>query len=254
MGCEMNGVDLLVRGGVLVAAHDQDAIIDGAIAIAGQYVKEVGKYNELSLKYPDAEEIGGEDFMVLPGLINAHTHGKGLTDFQRGALDNTLETWRFDTYDKFLPLPKYEDVAYSATRLLKSGVTATMNHMLLADSTDYENKFQDAIRAYQDVGLRVLFCPAMSNNNPFVYGDNEAVLDRLSEHSRKILTAPKKAGALNADNYIPLICNLHEKYNDAMVRIGFGPTAPQWCSEDLLRSIRREADRLGLFIHTHALV
>jgi cytosine/adenosine deaminase-related metal-dependent hydrolase len=38
-----------------------------------------------------------------------------------------------------------------------------------------------------------------------------------------------------------------------MCRIGFGPLAPQWCTKDLLIEVRREADRLDVPIHIHAL-
>src|ERR1022692_535244 len=140
---KMSEVTKLVYAGQLVAAHDQPAVSGGAVAIAGELIHDIGTLDELSAKYPGAQKIGGSQFLLIHGLINAHTHGKGLSDFQRGALDNTLETWRFDTYDKFIPLPTYEDVAYSAAKLLKSGVTGTMHNMLLADTTGFEKKYED---------------------------------------------------------------------------------------------------------------
>jgi cytosine/adenosine deaminase-related metal-dependent hydrolase len=250
----MDETTLLVRSGQLVAAHDQPAILNGALAIAGETIRAVGTYEELSAQYPGTKEIGGDHFLVIPGLINGHSHGRGLTDFQRGARDNTLETWRFDTYNKFVPISIYDDVSYSAARLLKSGVTTTMHNQSLApDPTDFEKKFEDCLRAYSDAGMRVLLCPAISNDNRFVYGDNEAIVAALSEESRKILTASPAPGALTAANYVQAVRDLHKKFNGGMSRIGFGPVAPQWCTKDLLVGIRREADRLGVPIHTHAL-
>jgi cytosine/adenosine deaminase-related metal-dependent hydrolase len=238
----MSEVTILVRAGQLVAAHDQPVVSD-----------DIGTYDELAAKYPDAKTIGGQRFLLIPGLINAHTHGKGLSDFQRGALDNTLETWRFDTYDKFIPLPTYEDVAYSAARLLKCGVTGTMHNMLLPDTTGFEKKYDDLLSAYRDAGMRVLFCPAISNNNPYVYGDNDRVLKGLSEKSRNILTAPRPAGALTAENYVEVVRNLHSQYHGSMSRIGFGPVSPQWSTKELLLEICQAAERMGALIHTHAL-
>ena len=250
----MDEATLLVRSGQLVAAHDQPAIPNGAVAIAGETIKAVGTYEELSTHYSGTKEIGGDHFLAIPGLINGHSHGRGLTDFQRGARDNTLETWRFDTYHKFVPVSTYDDVAYSAARLLKSGVTTTMHNQSLApDPTDFEKKFEECLRAYSNAGMRVLFCPAISNDNPFVYGDNASILAGVSEESRKILTASPAPGALTPANYVRAVCDLHQKFNGALSRIGFGPLAPQWCTKDLLVGIRREADRLGVPIHTHAL-
>lgn len=249
----MPDVTKVVYAGQLVAAHDQPAVRGGAVAIAGEVIHDIGTIDELSAKYPGAQKIGGNQFLLIPGLINAHTHGKGLSDFQRGALDNTLETWRFDTYDKFIPLPTYEDVAYSAAKLLKSGVTGTMHNMLLADTTGFERKYEDLLNAYRDAGMRVLFCPAISNNNPYVYGDNNRIVEGLSEKSRNILSAARPAGALTAENYVRVVRDLHSQHRGSMSRIGFGPVAPQWCTEELLLEIRDAAERLGTLIHTHAL-
>lgn len=249
----MSKVTKLVYGGQLVAAHDQPVVPGGAVAIAGELVQEIGTIDELSARYPDAEKIGGDQFLLIPGLINSHTHGKGLSDFQRGALDNTLETWRFDTYDKFVPLPTYEDVAYSAAKLLKSGVTGTMHNMLLADTTGYEEKYDDLLRAYRDAGMRVLFCPAISNANPYVYGDNDSILKGLSKDARDILTTARPAGALTAENYVSVVRDLHARHHGSMSRIGFGPVSPQWCTEELLRDIGRAAGEQGMLLHIHAL-
>lgn len=249
----MPEVTKIVYGGQLVAAHDQSAIPNGAVAIAGERIHEIGTIDELSARYPGAEKIGGKRFLLIPGLINAHTHGKGLSDFQRGALDNTLETWRFETYDKFIPLPTYEDVAHSAAKLLKSGVTGTMHNMILADATNFERDYDDLFRAYRDAGLRVLFCPAIQNANPYIYGDNDAILKGVSEASRKILSAGRPAGKLTADSYVGIVRDLHARHHSSMSRVGFGPVAPQWCTEKLLRDIVEAAGELGLLIHIHAL-
>jgi cytosine/adenosine deaminase-related metal-dependent hydrolase len=37
-----------------------------------------------------------------------------------------------------------------------------------------------------------------------------------------------------------------------MTHIGFGPLAPQWCTDDLLMQIRQAADKLNVPIHVHA--
>ena len=55
----MSEVTILVRGGQLVPAHDQPAIPNGAVAIAGETIEAIGTYEELSNQYPNAKEIGG---------------------------------------------------------------------------------------------------------------------------------------------------------------------------------------------------
>jgi cytosine/adenosine deaminase-related metal-dependent hydrolase len=242
----------LLHAGWVVPAHDRPPISQGAVVVSGNRVEAVGPYLELKGRYAGAKEIGGDQFLLIPGLINGHGHGKGLTDFQRGSLDNTLESWILGAR-KFLPLPVYEDVALCAAKLLKSGVTATMHNHNLQNPADYRQEFEEAIRAYGDAGIRVQFNPGIRNQNPFIYGDNEKLIESLSEATRRILAAPPPPGSLNAENFIGVVSDFHGRHNSPMCRVGFGPMSPQWCTKDLLLDIKRAAQRLGCPIHTHAL-
>ena len=247
----MPEVKTIVRADQLVAAHDKPPIPDGAVAIADEKIEAVGSFEDLSAKYPNADVIGGDGFLLIPGLINGHGHGRGLTDFQRGALDNTLESWLFDTR-KYLPVSTYDDLALSAIRLLKCGVTTTMHNHLLKNPADFESEFDEGLQAYQDSGMRVQFNPGVRNDNPFIYGDNTAFLEDLPEGLRQALTTPPPAGSLAADNFVAAVNSLHAGHNTDMTRIGFGPLAPQWCTDELLLEIRKAADKLDAPIHVHA--
>ena len=241
----------ILRAGTLVSAHDQAAIPEGAVAVSGERIKAVGLYHELSKKYPNARTVGDERFLLIPGLINGHGHGRGLTDFQRGALDNTLESWLLDTR-KYIPVSTYDDIAYSAARLLKSGVTTAMHNHILKDPSAYQQEFAEALTAYSDAGMRVQFNPAIRNDNPLVYGDNKAFLAALPQTLRTLLTTPPPPGSLSAADFIAAVSALHRQHQSPMCRIGFGPLAPQWCTTDLLLDIRKAADELNAPIHIHA--
>ena len=247
----MPEVKTIVRGGRVVPAHDEASIPDGAVAIAGEKIEAVGSFEELSAKYPNADVIGGDNFLLIPGLINGHGHGRGLTDFQRGALDNTLESWLFETR-KYVPVSTYDDLVLSAIRLLKCGVTTTMHNHLLKNPVEFELEFDEGLQAYRDSGIRVQFNPGVRNHNPFVYGDNAAFLNDLPEELRQVLATPPPAGSLAADNFVDAVNNLHAQHNTDMTRIGFGPLAPQWCTDELLLEIRKAAEKLNAPIHVHA--
>ncbi len=241
----------LIRAGRLVPAFDQDPITDGAVVIDGTDIKAVGLYSELRANYPDAIEIGGEQYLLIPGLVNGHSHGRGLTDFQRGALDNTLESWLLDTR-KYKPISPYDDCALSSVRLLTSGVTTTMHNHIPTNPVDHENEHANVIQAYADAGIRLQFNPGVRNDNPFVYGDNQAFLQKLPENLRNALTRPAPEGALTGDNFVDAVRELHGRFDSPMCRIGFGPLAPQWATEKLLQSIRAAADELDRPVHVHA--
>ncbi len=64
---------------------DADTIIpSGALYIEDDKIIDIGKYGDISKKYNPHEIIGSTDYIVTPGFVNAHGHGKGATDFQRG--------------------------------------------------------------------------------------------------------------------------------------------------------------------------
>lgn len=247
----MSAVTRIVRAGVVVPAHDQQPIHDGAVAVAGNTIAAVGTYADLARRHPGVETIGGPDDLLIPGLINGHGHGRGLTDFQRGGRDNTLESWLFDTR-KYVPVAVYDDLAYAAVRLLKCGVTTSMHNHLLQNPAGYEAEFEAGLAAYRDAGQRVQFNPAVRDRNPFVYGDNAAFLAGLPEELRRALAAPPPPGALGAANFVAAVEALHRRHESDMARIGFGPLAPQWCSDALLQEVRAASDRLGAPIHIHA--
>ncbi|MFZ0448716.1 MAG: amidohydrolase family protein [Desulfatiglandaceae bacterium] len=241
----------LVRAGQFVPAYDRPAISNGAIVVEGKIVKETGTYDELLKRYPNANEIGGDQFLLIPGLINGHGHGRGLSDFQRGALDNTLESWLLDTR-KYVPISTYDDIAYSSARLLKSGVTTTMHNHILKDPVLYEEEFKEALKAYRDSGIRLQFNPGVRNQNPFIYGDNKAFMEGLPPNLKEALSSPSPAKSFSAENFIEVVEDFHDRYSDAMCRIGFGPLAPQWCTKELLHEIKQAAERLHTPIHVHA--
>lgn len=248
----MPDIITIVRAGIVVPAHDKPPISNGAVALAGDRIEAIGPFPELLRRYPHANRIGGDKYLLIPGLINAHGHGRGLSSFQRGACDDSLEPWIWETR-KSPALPVYDDVILSACRLLKSGVTATMHNHVLSDPVNYQDEFDQALRAYRDTGLRVFFCPSIRNQNPFIYGDNAQFLSSLPQKLQSFLTIPLPPEALNEENYVDAIRKLHAGHSGSSCRIGFGPLAPQWCTEDLLASVFASAAELGTPVHIHAL-
>jgi 5-methylthioadenosine/S-adenosylhomocysteine deaminase len=146
----------------------------------------------------------------------------------------------------------YDDIALSAVRLLKCGVTTAMHNHILKDPAAYHSEFEEGLKAYSDAGLRTQFNPGVRNANPFIYGDNKAFLEALPEKLRVLLTTPPPPGFLSGENFIEAVKDLHKRSDRPMSKIGFGPLAPQWCTDELLLQIRRAAETLQVPIHVHA--
>ena len=74
----MTPVDLLIKGWYVVTMNaTRDVIHQGAVAIRGNMIVDVGKASALSQKYTPARVIGGDRFVVTPGMVNTHIHITG---------------------------------------------------------------------------------------------------------------------------------------------------------------------------------
>ena len=79
-------------------------IRDGAVAIANGRVAETGPFAGLATKYPSARVLGDGTQLLLPGLVDAHSHGRGMSPIQKGVKNDFLENALFDwAYMPVLP-------------------------------------------------------------------------------------------------------------------------------------------------------
>lgn len=127
---------LLIGNGRLITRDDTMPYLEnGAVLTDGDTVKEVGSFAVLKEKYPDAEFVDAHGGVIMPGLINAHTHiysglarglsikGNNPTNFYE-ILDGTW--WNIDRH---LTLDGSRACAY-ATILdcIRDGVTTIFDH------------------------------------------------------------------------------------------------------------------------------
>jgi 5-methylthioadenosine/S-adenosylhomocysteine deaminase len=68
-------VDFIIRDGIVVTMDRQSQVIqDGAVAIRGERIVAVGPTAEIAAKYRSSRTINAAGRVVMPGLINTHTH------------------------------------------------------------------------------------------------------------------------------------------------------------------------------------
>ncbi|MFH1822062.1 MAG: hypothetical protein ABH852_06495 [Methanobacteriota archaeon] len=71
-------MSLLIKNGIIVTVNKKNQIIrDGAIYVEEGMIKDLGRTRELKKKYRADEVIDASRKIVLPGLIDAHTHMLG---------------------------------------------------------------------------------------------------------------------------------------------------------------------------------
>jgi len=70
----------LIKGRYVIPAYDQTLIEDGCVVVEGKQIIELGKYDDLKERFKGVEEIGDGSQLIIPGLVNAHSHGRGLSE------------------------------------------------------------------------------------------------------------------------------------------------------------------------------
>ena len=251
----------LVRGRYVIAkvngVNDSEIIEDGAVYYQDGEIVEVGPYSDLKQRYSADEEIGSSDYMVIPGLVNAHHH-VGLTPFQLGALDAPLETWIIARWG-MRDVDPYLDTLYCAMQMIESGITTVMhNHMLTRlpmDRSLYDSS-ASIIDAYEESGMRVAFSLSHRDQNHFVYEDNEKFLSTLPSELANGARDYINARPISMEDYLSLSAELHSKKESDRTRVFISPHNVHWCSDTMLREIRNFADRhsTGIHIHLHETV
>jgi 5-methylthioadenosine/S-adenosylhomocysteine deaminase len=143
---------LMVSGGTVVTMDAANRVIpDGAVVIDGNLIVAVGTMQELSEQYAAAERIDVRGQVILPGLINTHTHApmvlfRGLADDL--ALMEWLEKYIFPAEAKTVT-PDFVRVGtrLAALEMIESGTTT------FADMYYFEDDIAEAAR---EAGLRAV--------------------------------------------------------------------------------------------------
>jgi len=233
----------------------QETLSQGAVAIQGDTIVEVGGQDHLRRKYPQADVIGSTQFAVMPGLVNGHHHSNGVPHSLQGISDDFLEPWLFSLLclrgqD---PLPQ---TLFSIARLLQSGVTSVVDFTIQSGTPETcHSSLGDRLKAYEQAGMRVALAAGAKYQSHLVHGEGQ---DDLFLESLPMVLAQKVKQlvpleeALSPQDYLALVEALVKDYHShPHIRVWFGPPGPQWVSDDLMVQIASAAARLDTGIQTH---
>lgn len=243
----------LIRGRYVIPGADAPAIEDGAVLVDGQQVEAVGGYSDLAARAPDARVLGSERHMVIPGLINSHSHGRGVSSFQLGALDDALELWILTRRGQ-RPVAAYWDTLLATTHLVESGVTCALHSQTTRNPGAYEEELDGTLGAYQDAGMRVALAADIRWRYNFVYEPDESFA--------ALLPPPLRA---DFERYLQGFQTVRLErccaaFDALARRVGlrgprhrllYGPVALQWAGDDDVRTLARRAAEAGAGLHIH---
>ncbi len=216
--------DMLITGGTIVTLDERDTIFTpGALAIDGDAIVAIGEKEEILSSYQGRDTIDVSGSIIMPGLINAHTHA-AMTCFRGIADDRELMDWLnnyiFPAESRNVnPELAYWGSVLACAEMIKSGTT-TFSDMYIFE--------EETAQAAKQAGMRCLL--------------GEVLFDFPSPNFK----TPAEGLAYTE--------KLIQRWaDDPLVNIMVEPHSLYTCSPDLLKSAKNLADRYQVPLSTHFL-
>lgn len=239
----MQPVDYIIFGDyVLTMNENMDLIRDGAVAVRDAKIVDVDISENILKKYYSREILEGKDKVVLPGLINTHTHA-AMVYFRGLADDMPLKEWLekhiWPAENHWLSPQFISDaVELACLEMLKAGVTIYNDMYFFGDSAAVATK-KIGMRAV--LGAGILDFPSASAKTTDEYLRNaerfskdwkgdELITPCIAPHAAYTCCPDtlKKAKALAEKYDVPLHIHLSEtewEVNEIISRYGKRPAA-----------------------------
>jgi 5-methylthioadenosine/S-adenosylhomocysteine deaminase len=193
----------------------------GAVAVKGETIAEVGEEDSLRKKYADAEIIDCGGKVLMPGLVNAHTHVpmtllRGLADDLR--LDVWLLGYMMPVEREFVS-PEFVRLGSSlaCAELIRSGVTS------FADMYYFEESVAEATA---EAGMRAV-C------------------------SQTVLKFPAPDAASYEDALARARDFIQKWKGHPLIVPSIAPHAPYTCTDEILRASAELAAEFDVPLHIH---
>ena len=246
----------LIRGRYLLSPASgghTTALSDAAVYQEDGVIREVGPWEDLRARLQPDEELGGPDYAIIPGLVNSHHHGRGVTTLQMGTCDDCLELWILDGWGR-RPYDHYLMTLYTALLMLESGTTTVMyNHPQTATATLRED-VEAVLRGFRDAGMRVAFSSYFRNQNRVVYAADQDFLSGLPADLAQALNRHLAATDMTDDEYFTFFAESYDRYNgdpSGKLRVLLSPSNVQWNTDEFLQRTRETAIQYRTPIHMH---
>lgn len=212
--------DILILNGTLVLMDRDNIIIEnGAVAVKKDIITAAGKVEELS-SYKAARVIDANGGIIMPGLINAHTHAS-MAIFRGLADDLPLMDWLnnhiFPAESKLTQQRVYDGALLACAEMIQSGITCFCDMYLFEDQV---------AKAASDAGMRAVVGEVLYDFPSPNYG-------------------PIEKGFLYTQMLI-------EKYrDDPLIKIAVEPHSTYLCAPELLKNAALLAEKNDLLLVIH---
>ncbi|MCK9276006.1 MAG: amidohydrolase [Syntrophales bacterium] len=220
----MIDADILIKNGTILKVDEKDTRIHGgAAAVKGDRIVALGTTEEVLRNYTARKIIDAAGSLVMPGLINSHTHA-AMTCFRGIADDMELMDWLNNYIFPAEAQNVNSELVYwgsllACAEMIRSGTTTFCDMYIFED---------EAARAAKEAGMRCLLGEVLFDfPSPNIKTPEDGI-----RYSRMMI----------------------EKWSDdPLVNIFVEPHALYTCSSELLKNSKALADEYGIPLATHLL-
>jgi cytosine/adenosine deaminase-related metal-dependent hydrolase len=236
----------VIRNGRLLDP-ERETVAPADVLIDGEDIAEVGPPGMAAPA--EAQVVDASDRLLMPGLVNAHTHG-------HGALSKGLgDKWSLELLLNAAPWvsggfgleDKYTSALLNAAEMVLKGCTAAYD-MYFEFPTPSLEGLSAVGKGYAEVGLRAVVAPMMADTT--LYQAIPGLLDSLPEphrsHAEKLRAAPWQEHVAACRSLLAAW-----PFARAQLRPALGPTIPHHCSDDFIRACRDLARDFDVRIQMH---
>ncbi len=248
-----DGADPLtcLRGGTIFTFdRDYSVFENGEVWLSGNDISSVGPRGSYKPTHDRVTYVDTPGRMILPGLINAHTHSYS------ALLKGSVESEPLDIYmlsviaagAAMTPREIYVSAQLDALAMLHTGVTSAIDHY--SERPALSGQGLGAVRsAFEDIGMRATIA-TMFADRPYI--DTVPVDRELLP--LEILDAATKQTPPDARAYFAIMEDaVSGEPDDARVRVILGVDGPQRCSDLLMEMTGDFQRRHNCGLHTHML-
>jgi len=248
--------EYLVRGALVVAdAEDPSgSFADGAVHVSRDRVVAVDTFDVLHAANPTLSVIGSTSIVVLPGLVNAHDHGRGVSTSQVGLTDRAVELWML-TLGDMPAVDPYLAAAYSAATAIEAGITTVVNNWYEAPAARYRSSFFESLAGHEAAGIRSAWVLQILDRSGVEDIYHGCLPDAPPELATRIMSAVERRPRLLPSEYFAFCDHVARTLpkRSARASVLCGPVSVHWCSDGLLEQVAEFAEGSGLWMQTHLL-
>jgi 5-methylthioadenosine/S-adenosylhomocysteine deaminase len=211
-------IDILVKNGMVITMNPEGTVLEkGTIAIHEGSILAVGAANDALMNTFKAKKVlDAKGKLVIPGLINTHTHA-AMTLLRGFADDLPLQEW---LEDHIWPA----EAEYMDANAVRIGTRLAIIEMIRSGTTTFNDMYffeDDVAQVAKEIGIRAIV--------------GESIIDFPTPNSQ----TPEQGLAYTE--------KLIQKWqHDPLITVAVACHAPYTCSPDLLKRTKALSDKYGV--------